>query len=129
MDAGCRYPRAVATQQIFVQEAGEEDLVVFRQVLGGGDERVLECVAVGCPGRCFVREVVVRWDDGGYLFEAVMCSAEALVARGWVGGVGVGGYGGGVGCDEGVGNFAEVHFGSYWLVSGKRSVTWRRNYG
>jgi len=66
VDAGCRYPRAVATQQIFVQEAGKENLVVFSQVLGGGDEGVPECVAVGGPGWCFVREVRVAWDDGDY---------------------------------------------------------------
>ena len=66
MDAGCGYPGAVATQQILVQEAGKEDFVVFGQVLGGGDERVPECVAIGYPGWCFVREVRVAWDDGDY---------------------------------------------------------------
>ena len=66
MNPARSYPCTVATQQILVEKAREEDLVVFGQVLGGCDERVPECVAVGCPGWCFVRSVRVAWDYGGY---------------------------------------------------------------
>jgi hypothetical protein len=42
---------------VFVEKTKEEDLMVFCQVLGFGDQRVAECVGVGCPRWCFVGEV------------------------------------------------------------------------
>jgi hypothetical protein len=60
-----------------------------------------------------VGEVRIRWDDWRDFFEVVVCGAEALGAGGWVGGVSSGCYGSSVGCNEGVWDFAEVHFWNF----------------
>ena len=70
----------MTSHQVLIQEPWDLDYMALAHALTPRNEWLPENVAVGCPGRGFVREAGGFGDDGENVEACVVCGVEALGA-------------------------------------------------